>query len=184
MKIFILTLLTVLLAMPAQAEIYKWVDHNGTIHFSDKPTSEQARKVQIRETGIELDSPPAEDGKDVSVHNSLSSASARQPAPQRESESEVKGITEEEYRITSTVGKLGGDAVRIAGRIGSGPKCEDMTVTATASNDNGLRVSITDRVRKPNSFGSVTFEGTGKVFGSGEDRGFWDVDTVSITCND
>ena len=184
MKTFTLAILIGLLAIPAPAEIYKWVDQNGTIHFSDKPTSAQAREVEIRETGIALETPLVEDDKDVPVHNNPPPAPAPQPANQKDLDNADSVITEEDYKITSTVGKLGGDAVRIAGRIGPGPKCEEMTVTATATNDNGLRVSVTDHVRKPNSFGSVTYQGTGKVFGSGEDRGFWEVDAVTITCND
>jgi hypothetical protein len=59
-----------------------------------------------------------------------------------------------------------------------------MSVTATATNDNGLKATITDNVNKTNSFGSTTYEGNAKVSGSAEDYGFWKVDSVIVRCND
>ena len=97
---------------------------------------------------------------------------------------EIKTITEADYRISSGVGKLGADIISISGRISSGPRCKDMTVTATATNDNGLSGTITDNVSKTNSYGSTIFEGNAKVSGSAEDYGFWNVETVTVRCND
>jgi hypothetical protein len=42
--------ITILLWMPAgiaSAEIYKWRDENGTIHFSDKPVADQKAEVYV-----------------------------------------------------------------------------------------------------------------------------------------
>ena len=66
----------------------------------------------------------------------------------------------------SSVGKLGADIMSISGRISSGPRCKDMSVTATVTNDNGLKATISDNVSKTNSFGSTIFEGNAKVSGS------------------
>ena len=74
-------------------------------------------------------------------------------------------ITEEDYRIYSSVGKLGADIMSASGRISSGPRCKDMSVTATATNDNGLKATISDNVSKTNSFGSTIFEDNAKVSG-------------------
>jgi hypothetical protein len=45
MKIF-LPFLLALSALPAQAEIYKWTDANGKIHYSDRPQDGVDAKVQ------------------------------------------------------------------------------------------------------------------------------------------
>jgi hypothetical protein len=45
MKIF-LPFLLALSALPAQAEIYKWTDANGKIHYSDRPQDSVDAKVQ------------------------------------------------------------------------------------------------------------------------------------------
>ena len=42
----------VLLATAVHAKIYKWVDENGSIHFSDKPYSQDAKEVKVKRTGI------------------------------------------------------------------------------------------------------------------------------------
>ena len=60
----------------------------------------------------------------------------------------------------------------ISGRISSVPRCKDMSVTATATNDNGLKAIISDNVSKTNSFGSAFFEDNAKVSGSVGDYGF------------
>ena len=52
MKRLNLLLLFFLVATLANAKIYKWVDENGSTHFSDKPYSSKAREVQIKGTGI------------------------------------------------------------------------------------------------------------------------------------
>ena len=97
---------------------------------------------------------------------------------------EKKIITEEDYKITTTIGKLGLDLISISGRIGKGPRCSDLSVVATATNENGLTATIKDQVRMSSSFGSVTFRGTAKAIGSAEDRGFWKLDSVTVRCND
>ena len=111
-------------------------------------------------------------------------ANKTKPEPAKDQSDVEKDITEADYRISSSVGKLGADIMSISGRISSGPRCKDMSVTATATNDNGLKATITDNVSKTNSFGSTTFEGNAKVSGSAEDYGFWKVDSVIVRCSD
>ena len=48
-------ILLVFFVSAAQAKIYRWVDKNGSVHFSDKPYSDEAEEINIVETGIELD---------------------------------------------------------------------------------------------------------------------------------
>ena len=198
MRTAALAILLVIFVSAAQAKIYRWVDENGSVHFSDKPYSEKAEEIIILETGIDLDKTPDAEKEDQpatteSPAENSQSTSKQQPADETETSTktaakkekvEDRTITEADYKITTTIGKLGTDLISISGRIGSGPKCYDLTVIATASNDNGLTATIKDQVRKSSSFGSVTYKGTAKATGSGEDRGFWKVDSVTVRCND
>jgi len=37
----------------AHAEIYRWTDENGKVHFSDKPIGDKAKKIDIKEQPAE-----------------------------------------------------------------------------------------------------------------------------------
>ena len=191
MKKLLFISVLVLLSTTANAKIYKWVDENGSIHFSDKPYSQDAKEVNVQGTGISVQKSEAvlkaekdreEKRQKEMLRQKEKTKTKLEPAKDK---SEVeKVITEADYRISSSVGKLGADIMSISGRISSGPRCKDMSVTSTATNDNGLKATITDNVSKTNSFGSTTFEGNAKVSGSAEDYGFWKVDSVIVRCND
>lgn len=191
MKKLLFISILVLLSTIANANIYKWVDENGSVHFSDKPYSQDAKEVNIQGTGISVQKSEAvlkaekdreEKRQKEMLRKKETTKTKLEPAKDK---SEVeKVITEADYRISSSVGKLGADIMSISGRISSGPRCKDMSVTSTATNDNGLKATITDNVSKTNSFGSTTFEGNAKVSGSAEDYGFWKVDSVIVRCND
>ena len=182
----------------AQAKIYRWVDKNGSVHFSDKPYSDEAEEIIIVETGIDLEEasdaegveqpaptePPTEKSQAKGKPPSTDDEGTATQAAVKKEPVEDQTITEADYKITTTIGKLGADLISISGRIGSGPKCYDLTIIATATNENGLTATIKDQVRKSSSFGSVTYKGTAKAVGSGEDRGFWKVDSVTVRCND
>jgi len=181
----------VLLTTSVHAKIYKWVDENGSVHFSDKPHSKDAEEVNVQATGISVQKSEAvlkaEKARGEERQQELlreKEAAKAKPDVAKNKATDKKIITEADYRISSSVGKLGSDIMSISGRIKSGPRCKDMSVTATATNDNGLKATITDNVSKTNSFGSTIYAGNAKVSGSAEDYGFWKVDSVTISCND
>ena len=188
MKIIVLAALFLVITIMADAKIYKWVDENGTTHFTDKVYTDKAKEVIIQGTGINIQKTEQEAKKsqahssqgevvEKSIKTDLSEAKVKV-------KNEEKVITEADYRITSSVGKLGGDVISISGRVGSGPVCKNMLVTASAHNDNGLSATITQQTSKSTSHGSTIFEGVSKVNGSGEDYGFWKVEAVTVRCND
>ena len=197
MRTIALAILLVIFASAAQAKIYRWVDKNGRVHFSDKPYSEKAEEIIILETGIKLVETPDDEGEEqptipepktegseTKLNQPPANNADRTKKTVKQEPDEDQIITEADYKITTTIGKLGADLISISGRISSGPKCYDLTVVVTATNNNGLTATIKDQVRKSNSFGSVTYKGTTKASGSGEDRGFWKVDSVTVRCND
>jgi hypothetical protein len=186
MKLMTILATFLLLTATSHSKIYKWVDENGSVHFSDTPYSQDAKEVNIQGSGITVHKTE----KQVKSEKALE-GNQREKAKQQKDATKVKAkpekektISEDDYRITSSVGKLGADIISISGRISSGPRCNDMVVTATAINDNGLKGTITDNVSKTKSFGSTIFEGNAKVAGSAEDYGFWEVDSVTVLCND
>jgi len=185
MKKLLLISAFILLSTSVNAKIYKWVDENGSIHFSDKPYSQVAKEVKGQGTGISIQKSEAVlKAEKAREEKRQEEATKTKPEPEKDKSDVEKVITEADYRISSSVGKLGADIMSISGRISSGPRCKNMSVTATATNDNGLKATITDNVNKTNSFGSTTYEGNAKVSGSAEDYGFWKVDSVIVRCND
>ena len=63
MRTTIFAILLLFFVSAAQAKIYRWVDENGSVHFSDKPYSEEAEEIIIVETGIDLEE--ASDAEEV-----------------------------------------------------------------------------------------------------------------------
>jgi hypothetical protein len=57
-RLFVLFFLSAV-AIQAYAEVYKWVDDQGRVHFSDRPTSAQSTEVKIKQQ--EESQPPAGD---------------------------------------------------------------------------------------------------------------------------
>ncbi len=45
-RLFILLIITA--ANPVDAKVFKWVDEEGNIHFSDRPTSNKAKQVKLK----------------------------------------------------------------------------------------------------------------------------------------
>lgn len=184
MKQLILIVLLILITTTAAAKIYKWIDENGTVHFSDKAYSEDAKEIKLREPDITVNPSAPKKAERQHLEPPKKSLKTKGLIAKDKQEEEDKVITEADYRIKSTVGKLGADVISISGRISSGPRCKNMTVTATAKNDNGLSGTITDQISKTNTYGSTIFEGNAKVSGSADDFGFWEVISVTVRCND
>jgi hypothetical protein len=47
MRIFLFTLMSVACTVAVSATVYKWIDENGVVHYSDQP-HENAEKVQLK----------------------------------------------------------------------------------------------------------------------------------------
>lgn len=54
-------LITAMLATSASAEIYKWVDENGVVHYTNQRPSSEPDEVQVIEEEYASDSEPASD---------------------------------------------------------------------------------------------------------------------------
>lgn len=51
MKKICFTLLVMSMSMPVSAEIYRWVDENGNVHFGDRAGSATATEMKLKDTG-------------------------------------------------------------------------------------------------------------------------------------
>ena len=138
MKKLLLISVLVLLYATANAKIYKWVDENGSVHFSDKPYSQDAKEVNVQGTGISVQKSEAVLKAEKALEQERQKeATKTKPDAAKDKPEEEKVVTEADYRISSSIGKIGADIMSISGRISSGPRCKSMSVTATATNDNG-----------------------------------------------
>jgi len=48
-RLLLPTILTIC-TFAATAEVYKWVDENGKVHYSDKPINQDSKQIQIRDS--------------------------------------------------------------------------------------------------------------------------------------
>ncbi len=55
MKGLVIVITGLLLAMPAGADVYKWVDSTGKVHYSDKPVDLTAGRVDVRSARTDYD---------------------------------------------------------------------------------------------------------------------------------
>lgn len=56
-----------LMSGAAQAEIFKWVDANGKVHFSDRKINPQAQKVNVK-TGAKIQTQYNVDNNDIDIY--------------------------------------------------------------------------------------------------------------------
>ncbi len=180
MKILIYAILFLAIATTVHAQFFKWVDENGTTHFSDKPHSVNAKAITVKTNGVTYHAPPNQRQR-VSTRTvtKTTSYAKKVKAPKQR-----KVISAADYKISGSAGKLGNDVMHVSGRVGKGPVCKDMVIRATARNENGLSASVTERTHLSSSGGSTTFSGEQKVYGSAEDRSFWELASVTVSCND
>jgi Domain of unknown function (DUF4124) len=56
--------LALCVALPASAQMYKWVDANGKVHYSDKPPPSNVKTERLREAAPAPTAPGANEAKD------------------------------------------------------------------------------------------------------------------------
>ncbi|MCP5439966.1 MAG: glutaredoxin family protein [Chromatiaceae bacterium] len=119
-SIFLLLFVCVALSNAAHAEIYRWVDENGKVHFSDKPSwSHSSEQVTLRINtyeGVTYDTSSIDVGAKKVVMYSASWCGVCKKAKRYFAE---KGVTYTEYDVEKSVEgksafkKLGGKGVPV-----------------------------------------------------------------------
>ena len=170
-------------AIQSESKIYRWVDENGRVSFSDRPTHQNAETYRVNEIGyIAVSSRDKvriaasekralqKDRAVLATHNisSVKSAPVRKPT--------------KDYKFSNISAGQKHKYVILSGRISQGSACKKLRVTATAKSDMGRYVSGHDEV-KLSGFGSTLFEiKKSSSWNGGSRRPQWEIDRISAVC--
>ncbi len=156
--------------------IYRWVDEDGRVMFSDRPTNKKA----VAHTPIDIGHISAANlqrpQRVVAVANSkiVKKTSVTQPSSRHRPD----------FKYSNTTARQESGYIQLTGRISSGYKCKQLRVTATAKSERGRTVWGQDIVSH-NGFGSCLYDI--KIRSSWRGKGSrprWNPQEVSIRCLD
>ncbi len=134
---------------PTAGQIYRWVDKNGHVVYSNRPSHSSAETYTPKQIGyIGASNLPARESSKSIIHIPNSS-NINRPSAAKQRQPEFK------FSTTSAGQKHG--YVLLTGRISQGVACERLQVTAKAISDTGRSVSGRDVVSY-NGFGSTLYE--------------------------
>ena len=124
--------LTLCLALPVSAQMYKWVDANGKVQYSDKPPPSNVKTEKLRESAPAPTAPAASDAKDGAKKDAakagpktvaeqeqafrkrqLDAAKAREEDGQKQAESREKAENCKRAKAALANLQMGGRQVRI-----------------------------------------------------------------------
>ncbi len=156
--------------------IYKWVDENGRVVFSDRPTNKRA----VAHTLIEIGHISAVDVPRSQRVAALGNSTIVTKAPA--AQASVRPRPDFKFSNISAGQKHG--YVLLSGRVSKGYRCKRLRVVATARSDRAGFVRDTDTVSY-NGFGSALYEMkvSSRWNGNGR-RPQWDAESVSAVCLD
>ncbi len=156
---------------PVSAEIYKWRDENGKLHFSDKRTGGGASQ-QVDFFDSKAENVNREDSKTQVMPNTDQEKSPVKPMA-------TKKITAADYNINPVIEKRSGE-LYIYGRLEGGPACPRLTIKFSAQSDKGGALhTLTAVVKNAGSFGSLLYEAR-----TAENReGRWTISEITAECN-
>ncbi|WP_027714934.1 DUF4124 domain-containing protein [Desulfuromonas sp. TF] len=173
MKRLIVCVLLFAVASPVSAEIYKWRDADGKLHFSDKPVNSAAQEMAV------FDSEGGQKKPADSVQKK--STSSAQPATSRKTTGKpVSRITAADYKINPSLSQVGPEII-ISGRVGDGPECARLTLNFFCRTDNGGIEELTTVVENVGGFGSRVFKTSKTPWPATRDK--WNISNVFATCN-
>ncbi len=167
----------------ADAKIYRWVDENGRLTFSDKPNHQNAEAFTPEEIGymavsgieqaslVQKERPVFRDRR-IAL-KALQSQMDNSPPIRKEVNA---------YKFSTVSAGQKYKYVMLSGRISQGSACKRLRITATAKSDMGGYVSGQDEVSFA-GFGSALFEirKSSRWNGDGR-RPQWEVDRLSAVC--
>ena len=149
--------------------IYKWVDANGGVHFSDRPQSAQSEAMAVGQ--VQTVSMPTSTARPGNVLAALSSAGHLQSR-----------ISAEDYHFVNYAIQRG-DSVVFSGRVEFGPSCGRLHLTVQGSSNHGQRIAARTVVENA---GSVSKLWEAKRF-VGLSRGalpIWEIVGIQADCLD
>ncbi len=133
---------------PKQPTMYRWVDENGRVVYSDRPNHADAMAYTPREIGY-LAATGVSQNKRAATLDRLRKAAAKTVQPNHD-------VPPEFTFSTTSAGQKHG-YVLLTGRISDGFACKQLRIFARARSDTGRTVSGKDIVSY-NGFGSTLYE--------------------------
>ncbi len=169
---------------PTSSNIYRWVDENGRVHFSDQPS----HKAAVAYTPKQLGSISVSDDirQRVAVHDyqveKIKAALIANDTYAKAARSERNPIAAS-YKFSNTSAGQKHGYVLMSGRISGGSACKKLKVTAYATSDRGRLVHGSDDIRMAGS-GSRLFEMKvdSRWNGGGKRRPQWEITNISTRC--
>ena len=164
-------------ARPSSGGTYKWVDENGSLHFSDRPMSADAQQVQISQINT-YDYPQTR-----SDSLAQTSRSRQQAAPAVRSAQPVTRhpISAADYTITKYALQRGNDVV-LSGRVSSGPVCESLHLSIRAESNKGRSIFETTVVNNVGSGGRLYEIVRRAPYPDTSGRPVWEITAIRASC--
>jgi hypothetical protein len=169
-----------------ESNIYRWVDENGRVHFSDRPLHQDAVAHDPEPFG------------NISVSGAVKQRLARQQLQNERlkaqllAESARKALqqpktstAQENYEFSNVSAGQKHGYVLLTGRVSGGPECQNLLVKATARSDEGGRARGRDTVKLA-GFGSTLYEMKidSSWQGGKQRRPQWDTVKVTAFCQE
>lgn len=168
MNCIALTIILILVSSSSLAEIYKWRDENGKLHFSDKPHNQAAEQVDLF----------VNDGFASPQTQPRTANRPHHTAPAGPKISTVTYPLEIDTRVEDKDG-----IVTIIGRVSGGKKCDALRIKVFAQSPSGDIVSCTGVIDGYTGFGTRRFECSDRaIYKQQSDHGEWYVTTKIPDC--
>lgn len=169
---------------PTGANIYRWVDGNGQVHFSDQPSHKDAVSYTPKQLGtldVSDDIKQSVAVQEYQVEKTKAALIASDVHAKAAKAKRAPIVTSYNFSNTNAGQKHG--YVLMSGRISGGSVCKQLRVTAYATSDRGRSVRGSDDIRMAGS-GSRLFEMKVRSSwnGGGKRRPQWEITNISTCC--
>ena len=142
-RILVATGLALCLALPAAAQMYKWVDANGKIHYSDKPPPSNVKTEKLRTPSQPVAAPAASAPKDAAQKDAAKSGPksiAEQEQAFRKRQTDEAKAEKEQAQKEAEASERAENCRRAKAALAN----LELGGRQTRMNDKGERVFLTD----------------------------------------
>lgn len=159
------------LAGPAAAEIYRWTDREGKLHFSDKPPHVETQRIELF----------VNDGIKPIPREGTSGRSGKTKEDRKESKKEARReLRAQDYQINFSTSQRG-DELTVSGRIGNGPECPALRVTVRVQDQRGNRKEVLGTVGNVGYGRSDLLDARTRV-PAADFRNEWTITDIDVYC--
>lgn len=169
----------------SQAAIYKHVDENGRITFSDTPMVADVEEVSLFDSRSNENSSASKKTNTISNEKSKYSKTATSSKSVDKSTNQSKygkdpySITARDYDISTNISEKNGKMF-VSGRVRGGPQCARLSLDIFIKSKDGGIIQLSTFIKNAGGFGSKTFEAQRSH--SYASRGEWYVSSLFVKC--